>query len=106
VFAANNMLAQGVFEAVRSRGLRVPADLSIVAFDDVPWMSMVSPAITTVDQHTDELGHTCAQLVLERVAGSAGERPSAARAAAIRYVEPSVVVRDSSGPPPGAGRAG
>lgn len=101
VFAANNMLAQGVFEAVRSRGLRVPADLSIVAFDDVPWMSMVSPAITTVDQHTDELGRTCAELVLDRVAGDSPEAAAmgAATRAAIRYVEPSVIIRDSSGPP-------
>ncbi|GIG90713.1 LacI family DNA-binding transcriptional regulator [Plantactinospora endophytica] len=93
LFAANNMLAEGAFQALRLRGLRVPEDLSLVAFDDVPWMSMVSPGITTVDQHTDQLGRTCAQLVVDRLEGPATE------AATVRYIEPSVVVRGSTGPP-------
>ncbi len=104
LFAANNLLAEGAFQALRTRGLRVPEDLSLVAFDDVPWMSMVSPGVTTVDQHTDALGRACAQLVVERVAGTAPED------ATVRYIEPSLVVRGSTAPPSvtvgGAGRTG
>ncbi|MEU8298827.1 LacI family DNA-binding transcriptional regulator [Micromonospora sp. NPDC048909] len=96
LFAANNMLAEGAFQALQRRGLRVPDDLSLVAFDDVPWMSMVSPGITTVDQHTDDLGRTCAQLVIDRLAGSA---PTLAT---VRHIEPSVVIRGSTGAPRGA----
>ncbi|WP_200210982.1 LacI family DNA-binding transcriptional regulator [Micromonospora coerulea] len=93
LFAANNLLAEGAFQALRLRGLRVPEDLSLVAFDDLPWMSMVSPGITTVDQHTDELGRTCAQLVVDRIAGSeSGE-------ATVRYIEPSIVIRSSTATP-------
>ncbi len=95
LFAANNLLAEGAFQALRTRGLRVPEDLSLVAFDDVPWMSMVSPGVTTVDQHTDDLGRACAQLVIDRVAGSAP------REATVRYIEPSIVVRGSTAPPGG-----
>lgn len=102
LFAANNLLAEGAFRALRQRGLRVPDDVSLVAFDDVPWMSMVSPGITTVDQHTDDLGRTCAQLVLDRIAGTAPDRPT------IRYAEPSLVIRGSTAPPhrPSAPAAG
>jgi DNA-binding LacI/PurR family transcriptional regulator len=45
LFAANNMLAEGGFQALRRSGRSVPGDLSLVAFDDVPWMSMVSPGM-------------------------------------------------------------
>lgn len=94
LFAANNMLAEGAFQALQQAGRRIPEDLSLVAFDDVPWMSMVSPGITTVDQHTDDLGRTCAQLVVDRIAGSATGQ------ATIRYIEPSVIFRGSTAPPP------
>jgi LacI family transcriptional regulator len=93
LFAANNMLAEGAFQALQARGVRIPQDLSLVAFDDVPWMSMVSPGITTVDQHTDALGRACAQLVVDRIAGTAPARTT------VRYVEPSVVMRGSTAPP-------
>ncbi len=95
IFAANNLLAEGAFQALQERGLRIPTDVSLVAFDDVPWMSMVSPRITTVDQHTDMVGRTSAQLILERISGSAPAQPT------VRYVEPSIVLRGSSGPPGG-----
>jgi DNA-binding LacI/PurR family transcriptional regulator len=94
LFAANNMLAEGAFQALQRAGRRIPDDLSLVAFDDVPWMSMVSPGITTVDQHTDDLGRTCARLVVERIAGSAAGQ------ATVRYIEPSVTFRGSTAPPP------
>ena len=47
------------------------------------------------DQHTDLIGRISAQLILERISGSAPAQP------AVRYVEPSIVLRGSSGPPPG-----
>jgi LacI family transcriptional regulator len=95
LFAANNLLAEGAFQALQRAGRRIPEDLSLVAFDDVPWMSMVSPGITTVDQHTGDLGRTCARLVIDRIAGSATGQ------ATIRYIEPSVIFRGSTAPPPG-----
>ncbi|MGH3663189.1 MAG: LacI family DNA-binding transcriptional regulator [Micromonosporaceae bacterium] len=93
LFAANNMLAEGAFQALQGRGLRVPEDMSLVAFDDVPWMSMVTPGITTVDQHTDTLGRAAAQLVVDRLGGSAPPE------ATVSYIAPSVVVRGSAAAP-------
>jgi LacI family transcriptional regulator len=94
VFAANNVLAQGAFDRLRSRGLRIPRDVSLVAYDDVPWMSMVSPAVTTVSQHTFEMGQRCAALLLERMADGG-------RARTVR-VEATLLERESAGPAPGA----
>jgi LacI family transcriptional regulator len=70
VFAANNVLAQGAFTELAQLGLRVPADVSLVAYDDVPWMSMVQPAVTTISQHTEEMGARAARLLLSRLDGT------------------------------------
>jgi LacI family transcriptional regulator len=93
VFAANNVLAEGAFREVRRRGLRIPEDLSLVAFDDVPWMSMVSPAVTTVAQPALELGRTCARLLVDRLSGPVRPEPQTVR------LQPSLLVRASTGRP-------
>jgi len=67
LFAANNVLAQGAFEELQHRGVQLPKEMSLVAYDDVPWMSMVRPAITTVSQHTFDLGRRCAEVLLARL---------------------------------------
>lgn len=94
VFAANNVLAQAVVQEVQARGLRVPDDISIAAYDDVPWMSMVSPAVTTVSQHTVELGKRCAELLLERLADDATRHRSR-----TVHLEPDLQVRGSTAKP-------
>jgi Transcriptional regulators len=68
VFAANNLLAEGVFRAASALGLRIPDDLSLVAFDDAPWMSMVHPGITAVTQDAAQLGAEAVALLLRRIA--------------------------------------
>lgn len=67
VFAANNVLAEGVWRAASDLGLRIPDDLSIVSFDDARWMSMVSPGITAVSQDAVALGAAAMDRLLERL---------------------------------------
>jgi LacI family transcriptional regulator len=67
IFAANNILAEGVLVALGQRGLRVPRDLSIVSFDDVEWMSMVDPPLTTVQQPTRDMARGAAELAIRRL---------------------------------------
>ena len=92
IFAANNLLAEQAWRVLRERTLSIPGDISLVAFDDVPWMGMVQPGITAVDQPTFEMGRRAALLLLRRL-----DDPSCGRT--IEVLEPSLVVRGSSGPP-------
>jgi LacI family transcriptional regulator len=69
VFAANNLMASGVWQELRRRKLRVPKDISLVAFDDLPWMTMVRPAVSAVSQPVVALGARAAELLLARLSG-------------------------------------
>jgi LacI family transcriptional regulator len=98
IFAANNLLAEMAWRVIRERGLRLPDDISLVGFDDVPWMEMVSPGITVVAQPTEELGRRAARLLLRRI-----ENPDSAHA--VERLEPTLLVRGSTGPPARAAAA-
>ena len=67
IFAANNILAEASLIALGQHGLRVPRDVSIVAFDDVQWMSMVEPSMTAVRQPIADMARSAAELVLRRL---------------------------------------
>ncbi|MBN9326980.1 MAG: substrate-binding domain-containing protein, partial [Cellulomonas sp.] len=67
VFVANDHMAIGVLSALRERGLRVPADVSVVGFDDVPESGYLYPALTTVRQDFAALGELMMQKVLVAV---------------------------------------
>jgi LacI family transcriptional regulator len=73
VFAANNLLAEGVWRAANALGLGIPDDLSLVAFDDAPWMSMVTPGVTAIRQDAAQLGSEAVELLLQRIADPARE---------------------------------
>jgi LacI family transcriptional regulator len=65
IFASNDVMAMGVLDAVRDRGLRVPADISIVGYDDIPQASLVHPALTTVNQPLEKMGRVATQMLLD-----------------------------------------
>lgn len=69
VFAANDLSAMGVLDAARGLGLRVPEDLSVVGFDDVPESASAEPALTTVHQDIQLIGSRAVQLLLALLAG-------------------------------------
>jgi LacI family transcriptional regulator len=95
IFAANNVLAEGVWRAIAELGLDVPGDVSLVAFDDAPWMSMVTPGVTAVAQDSVAMGAAAVRRLLARLAD-----PSAAPETTV--LEVSLRVRGSSGPVPTA----
>ena len=90
IFAANNQLAEQAWQLLRTRKLAIPRDVSLVAFDDVPWMGMVQPAITAVAQPTFEMGRRAALLLLRRL-----EDPTCGRT--VEVLEPRLVIRGSTG---------
>ena len=92
VFASNDSMAFGVYEAARQRGLRVPSDLSIVGFDDLPEARWASPPLTTVRQPLAEMGALAARTVLRLVRGEPMET--------LRLeMSTKLIVRESTAPP-------
>lgn len=69
VFAANDLSALSIVEVAVERGLRVPDDLSVVGFDDVPEAARAQPALTTVRQPMKRLGAEAVRIVLALLAG-------------------------------------
>jgi LacI family transcriptional regulator len=69
IFASSDQMAFGVYEAVRQRGLRVPDDVSVVGFDDLPEARWASPPLTTVRQPLAEMGVVAARTVLALAQG-------------------------------------
>ena len=69
VFAANDQSAFGAISVLQSAGLRVPEDMSVVGFDDVPAASQLHPALTTVRQPIAEMGRAAVNSLLSLVAG-------------------------------------
>jgi len=67
IFAANDSMAVGALSAVRSAGLRVPEDLAVVGFDDVPIARYVNPALTTVRVAISKLGECAAERLFETI---------------------------------------
>ncbi|GGC88736.1 LacI family transcriptional regulator [Tersicoccus solisilvae] len=93
VFGASDAVALGVLEAARREGLRVPADLSVIGFDDSYAASSASPPLTTINQPLAEMGHVAVRAAL------AGVRGEVATSAPVQ-LGTRLVVRASTAPPP------
>jgi LacI family transcriptional regulator len=69
IFAANNMLAVGVIQSLRQRGLQVPRDISVVCFDDFGPAGAINPFLTVASQPAYQFGQLGMQLLIERIEG-------------------------------------
>ena len=69
VFAASDTIAIGAMEAAESMGRRIPDDVAIVGFDDIPEAQWVRPRLTTVAQYPGEMGERLATALFERIDG-------------------------------------
>ncbi|MGW7281425.1 LacI family DNA-binding transcriptional regulator [Streptomyces sp. NPDC054844] len=96
VFAANDQMALGLLRALHERGRRVPEDVSVVGFDDIPEAGSFLPPLTTVHQDFAEVGRRCVEGVLHQVRQSEPEHGT-------RLVPTQLVVRESTAPPPRQG---
>jgi LacI family transcriptional regulator len=94
VFASSDQMALGVYEAARRHGLRIPDDLSVVGFDDLPQSRWSPPPLTTVRQPLDEMGAAAARALLQL---AAGETANGLR----MELSTQLVVRDSTTRPAG-----
>ncbi|MDR7382877.1 LacI family DNA-binding transcriptional regulator [Promicromonospora iranensis] len=92
VFAGSDMQALGLLRAAHQLGLRVPEDLSVVGYDDLPLASWVGPPLTTVRQPLAEMGAAATQILLDI---ARGRPPKVSRL----NLSTELVVRDSTAPP-------
>jgi DNA-binding LacI/PurR family transcriptional regulator len=93
LFAYNDISAIGSIWAFREAGIRVPEDISVVGFDDIPGAAFANPGLTTVRQPLIRMGQIAAQTVVDQIEGIGAYVPEIA-------IEPEFVVRASSGPAP------
>ena len=91
IFAGNDMIGIGVLRAAAERNVRVPAELSVIGFDDIQMSRYVYPALTTVGQSILQLGEMAAEVLLRRIA-------TPDQATDQRIVTPSIVLRESTAP--------
>jgi LacI family transcriptional regulator len=88
IFAANDQSAIGAIEAARAAGRRVPDDLSVVGFDNIPEVVYLNPALTTVDQFIVKMGYVGTEMLIRLIQGE--------RLESDLYEMPTqLVVRDS-----------
>ncbi len=96
LFTGNNFIAIGALRALREARLRVPDDLSLVTFDDLPAAAVIDPFLTVAAQPAYEMGRRATALLLERLAEGGPPAPQEI------VLPPELIVRQSSGPPPAA----
>ncbi|MFJ2815892.1 LacI family DNA-binding transcriptional regulator [Streptomyces sp. NPDC087294] len=93
VFVCSDRMTLGVYEALVQRELRVPDDISVIGFDDLPESRWLAPALTTVRQPLSEMAATALRLLVRM---RDGERPESTRT----ELSTRLVRRASTGPPP------
>ena len=93
VVCGSDLMALGAVRAARQRGLAVPADLSVVGFDDSPLMAFTSPGLTTIRQPVDAMAQAAAEALLDAIGGSP--------VPATEYLyTPELIVRESTATAP------
>jgi DNA-binding LacI/PurR family transcriptional regulator len=93
LFTINDMYALGAYAGVRDLGLRVPEDVSIVGFDDIPMAEIAQPPLTTIRQPVREMMETAVALLVGRLQGTYTEL------AEHMTVTPTLVLRASTARP-------
>ncbi|MED5803835.1 LacI family DNA-binding transcriptional regulator [Gordonia sp. Z-3] len=92
LLCANDLMAVGALEYCRSAGISVPAEVSVVGFDDIPFVSLLTPRLTTVRQPAREMGQQAAEHLFEMIAGGRIDPPPP--------LPTDVRIRESVAPPP------
>ena len=92
IFASSDMMALGVMDAARARGLRIPEDLSLIGFDDIPVAAIAYPGLTTVRQPLDDIGRMATEILLLRIIENPDKPPEAV------IVATELIIRGTTAP--------
>lgn len=101
VFAQHDWMVIGCIRALRERRIRVPEDVVIVGFDDIPPARYIEPPLTTVEYPGRQVGVLCARALIARIEGDA-RSARAVIAEGRADIEPALIVRSSCGADPAA----
>jgi len=93
VVTANDMLALGCFDALQELGIRCPEDVSVTGLNDIPFVSKITPALTTVRIQHFEMGEEAAKLLMRLIKNEDVGQISI-------VLKPELIIRDSTAPPP------
>lgn len=93
VFACNDQMALGLMQAARSLGKRIPDDLAVVGFDDIPESAFYYPPLTTIRQRLYELGHVAVQTFMKLRQAEQRDEPAGTQTVLL---EPQLVIREST----------
>ena len=102
IFASNDDMAAATISVAHRMGLSVPDDISIVGFDDTALATSVWPELTTVKQPISAMAEAALELL---IADMRSHPPGARRKFTERVLSHAMIIRESSGPPPGARKA-
>lgn len=92
IVAGNDTIALGAIAAITESGRRIPEDIAIVGFDDIPQARFMNPPLTTVNVPAAEMAETCGQVIMELIRNGRVGQPK-------RVFQAELVVRASSGAP-------
>jgi LacI family transcriptional regulator/LacI family repressor for deo operon, udp, cdd, tsx, nupC, and nupG len=67
LFTGNNLITLGALEVIHSKGLKIPKDVAIIGFDDMPWSISLNPSLTAVSQPGYEIGRRAADILFQRI---------------------------------------
>lgn len=90
VFACNDAMAVGVYQALYQAQLRIPEDIAVVGYDDIELARYLTPPLTTIHQPIDYLGQRAIDILLHRIEGQVGGEPISL------VLTPALVVRQST----------
>lgn len=93
IMCINDMVAIGLIQTLSQKGIRVPEDISVIGFDDIPLASAYLPALTTVHYPAQEIGRLAAIMLLDSI------QSSEKQTALTMNLAPQLIVRDSVAPP-------
>lgn len=92
LFVTNNLMCLGALDAIKKQNFKIPDDISLVMFDDMPWAKVITPSITAVKQPGYEIGRRAGELFFQRV-----EDPK--REVVEVMMETELIIRESTNQP-------
>ena len=97
LFCTETEAVTGALRAIRARGLRIPADVSLIGFDDSSWAAVMDPPLTMIEQPMFALGRRAAEVLLDTI--EPGDAPAEREEATRHTLDTRFIPRDSVAPP-------